>query len=146
MDSQVNHASARGGRSHLRRNCPSRPGIAAIEFAVCLPVIVLLVFGAIEASSFIFLKQSLSVACYEGVQEAVKPDSTEGDATARAQSILDSRSVNDFEIRFPNGVDRLTRGDQVICEVSAMTRTNSPLAGQFATNQTVTARVVMLKE
>ncbi|WP_182870407.1 TadE/TadG family type IV pilus assembly protein [Rhodopirellula sp. JC639] len=132
-----------GGR---RRRGRKRGGVAAVEFAVCLPVIVLLVFGSIEASSFIFLKQSLSVACYEGIREAAKPGSTESQADARALAILESRGVNDFEIRFPSGVENLQRGDQVICEVSAPTQTNSPIAGEFVSNRNLTARVVMLKE
>lgn len=142
MPSQIKRRSILGN-VHRRRN---RTGAAAVEFAVCLPVIVLLVFGSIEASSFIFLKQSLSVACYEGIREAARVGSTEADANARALAILESRGVNDFEITFPQGVNDLTRGDQVICEVSAPTRTNSPLAGEFVTNRILTARVVMLKE
>lgn len=129
-----------------RRHRPRRKAVAAVEFAVCLPVLVLLVFGSIEASSFIFLKQTLSVACYEGIREAAKSGATDVDATARAQAILDSRGVNDFEIEFPSGVADLERGEQVVCEVSAPTRTNSPLAGEFVTNRVLTARVVMLKE
>ena len=50
----------------------TRRGVAAVELAVCLPVIILLVFGAIEASSFIFLKQSLNVAAYEGIRESIR--------------------------------------------------------------------------
>ncbi|MEO1616032.1 MAG: TadE family protein [Planctomycetota bacterium] len=130
--------------SHIQG--PKRRGAAAVEFAVCLPVIVLLVFGSIEASSFIFLKQSLSVACYEGAREGAKPDSNIADATTRAENILDSRVVNDYEVRFPNGIDGLERGDRIICEVSAPTNSNSPLAGDFITNRVLTARVVMLKE
>lgn len=141
MRSRLQH-SLRSGFHH-RRN---RRGVAAVEFAVCLPVIVLLVFGSIEASSFIFLKQSLSVACYEGIREASKAEGTDADAVERARAILDSRGVNDFDIRFPAGVDDLERGEQVVCEVSAPTRTNSPLAGEFVTNRNLTARVVMLKE
>ena len=49
-----------------KRHRRTRRAVAAVEFAVCLPVIIMLVFGAIEASSFIFLKQSLNVAAYEG--------------------------------------------------------------------------------
>ena len=37
-------------------------GVAAAEFAVCLPLIVLLVFGSIEATNYIFLKQTLNIA------------------------------------------------------------------------------------
>jgi len=123
-----------------------RPGTAAVEFAVCLPVLVLLVFGSIEASSFIFLKQSLHVACYEGVREACKTGATDAGSRAKATLILDSRQVNGYEIQFPSGVEGIARGEQVSCEVSAPTGPNSPLAGEFLSNRVLTARVVMLKE
>jgi Flp pilus assembly protein TadG len=122
-------------------------GVAAVEFAVCLPVLVLLVFGAIEASSFIFLKQSLNVAAYEGIREAVRIGSNNASGVARAQNILVARTVNDFNIGFPNGESsNIARGNEVVIEVSAPTQTNSPLAGQWLTNRTLTARVVMVKE
>ena len=124
-----------------------RRGVAAVEFAVCLPVIVLLVFGSIEASSFIFLKQSLSVAAYEGIREGVRSGSTTAEATSRAETILISRDVNDFEVEFPNRrPSNASRGEEIVIEVSTPTQTNSPLAGQFITNRVLTARVVMVKE
>ncbi len=126
---------------------PRKRGAATVELAVCLPVLVLLVFGSIEASSFVFLKQSLQVAAYEGVREAVRSGQTANAATLRAQNILDSRQVRNASIRFPSvSPDDATRGQQVVVEVSAPTSTNSPLAGQWVPNRTLTARVVMLKE
>jgi hypothetical protein len=124
-----------------------RGGVAAVEFAVCLPVIVLLVFGSIEASSFIFLKQSLNVAAYEGIREAIRIGGTNANAVNRAENILNARDVRDFGVRFPSG-DPATapRGAEIVIEVSAPTQTNSPLAGQYVTNRILTARVVMVKE
>lgn len=137
-----NHSSS----SNLKHRFRSR-GAATVELAVCLPVLVLLVFGSIEAASFVFLKQSLQVAAYEGVREAVRSGQTASVATTRAQNILDSRQVRNASIRFagisPNDA---VRGQQVVVEVSAPTATNSPLAGQWVPNRTLTARVVMLKE
>ncbi len=133
-------------RSVRTRADGRRRGSAAVEFAVCLPVLVLLVFGSIEASSFIFLKQSLHVACYEGVREACKTASTDASARRKAASILESRRVNDFEIRFPGGIEGIARGETIACEISAPTGTNSPLAGDFLPARVLTARVVMLKE
>lgn len=124
-----------------------RRGVAAVEFAVCLPVLVLLVFGAIEASSFIFLKQALTVAAYEGVRETVRVGSNNANGVDRAQNILTTRTVSDFSINFPNGESSSAdRGDEIVIEVSAPTATNSPLAGQWLANQTLTARIVMVKE
>ena len=52
----------------------SRSGVAAAEFAVCLPVIVLLVLAMIESCTMVFLKQSVSIAAYEGVRTALLED------------------------------------------------------------------------
>ncbi|MFK8111053.1 MAG: TadE family protein [Rubripirellula sp.] len=134
-------------RNPRRTRTTQRRGVAAVEFAVCLPMIVLLVFGAIEASSFIFLKQSLNVAAYEGVRESIRNGSSNAIATGRAQNILNSRNVQGFAIRFPNGESSgKDRGEEVVIEVSAPTSTNSPLAGQFVANRLLTARIVMVKE
>ncbi len=114
---------------------------------MCLPVIVLLVFGAIEASNFMFLKQTLNVAAYEAIRESIRIGSSNADGTTKAENILDARNVQDYLVSFPNG-DSATasRGDFIVIEVSAPTQTNSPLAGQFVTNRLLTARVVMVKE
>jgi Flp pilus assembly protein TadG len=131
----------------MRKHRDSRSGVAAVEFAVCLPVLIILVFGAIEASSFIFLKQALNVAAYEGVREAVRIRSDNTTGAARAENILNARTVQDFTISFPNGETAdLDRGEIVVIEVSAPTSSNSPLAGQFVNNRVLTARVVMVKE
>ena len=128
-------------------NAAKRRGAAAVEFAVCLPLLVLLVFGSIEASSFIFLKQSLNVAAYEGIREAIRNDSSEAEARDRAINILTTRDVQGFTISFPAGnVDDAERGQDVVIEVSAPSELNSPLVGQFVTNRLLTARVVMVKE
>ena len=131
----------------MRKKSANRRGVAAVEFAVCLPMIVLLVFGSIEASSFIFLKQSLATAAYEGAREAVREEADNASASAMAINILNARTVQDFRIQFPSGdVSAADRGDEIIMEVSAPTNSNSPLLGRFLTNRVLTSRVVMVKE
>ncbi len=134
-------------RRGVPRRGRARRAVAAAEFAVCLPILVLLVFGAIEASSFIFLKQALSVAAYEGAREAALNNSTSTAAKDRAANILAARNVQGFEVRFPDGdPNAVQRGNEISVEVVAPTQPNSPLAGQFVSNRDLVARVVMLKE
>lgn len=134
-------------KSHTNLHTTRSRGVATVELALCLPVLALLVFGSIEAASFIFLKQTLQVAAYEGIREAIRSGADDGGAAASARAILSSRAVRDADVRFPLGsLASITRGQQVVIEVSAPTRTNSPLAGQWVPNRTLTARVVMLKE
>lgn len=130
-----------------RHQTQKRTGAAAVEFAVCLPMIVLLVFGSIEASSFIFLKQGLAVAAYEATREAIRPGSSNGSATAQGQNILNARQVQESTINILSGeVSELESGTEIVVEVSAPTAPNSPLLGSFITNRVLTSRVVMLKE
>jgi len=133
-------------RRHDAGRAPRR-GVATVELAVCLPVLALLVFGSIEAASFIFLKQSLQVAAYEGIREAIRPGAIDSVARDRSFAILNSRFIRDAIVAFPLGTPaNAIRGQQVVIEVSAPTSTNSPLAGQWVANRTLTTRLVMLKE
>lgn len=125
----------------------NRQGVAAVEFAICVPVLALLVFGSIEATAFIFLKQSLHVAAYESARTGCRVDATQAEATNRATAILTSRDVRGATINFVTGdVASVPRGEPIIVEVAAPTNVNSPLAGQWIANRTLTSRVFMLKE
>ncbi len=129
------------------RQAKKRSGVAAVEMAVCMPMLVILVFGSIEASSFIFLKQSLSVAAYEATREAARDGATSASAIAQAENILNARNVQGASVAIVvDEVLNIPRGEEVIVEVSAPTEQNSPLLGRFLTNRTLTSRVVMLKE
>lgn len=131
----------------INRKGRRRAGVAAAEFAVCLPLIVLLVFGSIEATSFIFLKQTLNIAAYEGIRESIKVGSDNAGGASRAENILRSRDVKEYEIVFPKGESHKTpRGDTVVLEVRASAAANSPLVGRFINDRQVVARVVMVKE
>lgn len=124
-----------------------RRGVAAVEFAVCLPMLVLLVFGSIEASSIIFLKQTLNVSAYEATREAIRDGRNNADARLRAENILNARNINGFAISFPRGESAdADRGDEVVVTVTAPTAPNSPLLGQFISDRVLTSRVVMVKQ
>lgn len=103
--------------------------------------------GSIEATSMIFLKQSLHTAAYEGAREAIRTNAEQAEATRRAQAILDARFVNGARITFPLGnVTDIRRGELVAVEVTASSQNNSPLAGRFIANRNLTVRTTMVKE
>ena len=54
-----------------------REGAAVVEFAVCLPLVILIVLGTIEAGSLLFLKQTLVQAAYEGAKVAIATGDTD---------------------------------------------------------------------
>jgi Flp pilus assembly protein TadG len=71
-----------------------------VETALLLPLLVLLAFGSIELSNMIFLKQSLSIAAYEGARAATKPGATAEQADTRIREVLTSRSVTAYSVTY----------------------------------------------
>lgn len=124
-----------------------RAAAAVVEFAVCLPLLMLIVLGAIEATHSIFLKQALSAAAYEGMRTAIEPRSTQAEATEQANGILRSRLVNGSRLVFnPPNLEQVDRGQKVSLEVSAPIALNSPFIGRIIPDRVVSVRTVMIKE
>lgn len=135
----------------LSQNCPpsrrQRRGVAAAELAVCLPVIVLLVIGTIDACSMIFLKQSLSVAAYEGARTAIIPGKTKDDVEAACQQILADRKVSGGQVTVkPADIAALNPGDFVDVTVSAPCSANSVVPNTFYRGRTLSATASMMIE
>ena len=59
-----------------------------------LPILFLLTFGTIEATSAIFLKEAATIAAYEGARQAVERRATTADAITAATQILNDRGVS----------------------------------------------------
>jgi TadE-like protein len=129
------------------RSRPSRGGVAASELAVCLPVLVLLVLAMIEACTMIFLKQSLTVASYEGIRQALQPAASVADVEARCNSVLDDRRVQGGQIVIrPRNFQNLSPGQYIEVTVSAPAGRNSVIPGSFFRGRTLSASATMMKE
>lgn len=119
--------------------------MATVELAICLPVLVLIVFGSIQATDLIYLQHAAMSAAYEGMLEAAKLNATNESVLSRIQQVLDARELTTTEIRFlPDGVDisRVPPGDELTIEVSANVRANLTLSGFFISPETVRASLV----
>ena len=129
------------------RRRQERSGAAVVEFAVCLPILMVMILGSIEATSAIFLKQSLVAAAYEGVREAAKFRGTSASANQFANNVLAARQVKAFRVVFsPADPATVARGQRVSVEVSAPISANSPFIGKVIQDRTLVARAVMIKE
>lgn len=131
-------------KSEARRK---RGGVAAAEFAVCLPVIVLLVLAMIESCTMIFLKQSCSIAAYEGVRAALTEDAVAADVYRTSQLVLTERRVKGGTITIrPNDFHTLSIGEYIEVTVSAPANLNSVIPGNFFRSRTLTGTAAMMKE
>jgi Flp pilus assembly protein TadG len=114
-------------RKGSRTRAPRR-GVAAVELAVCLPVMVLFTFGSIEVCSAIYLRQSLAISTYEGARVACHRQGSGTAATAAAQRILTERRIVGGNIALtPSNIDDVAAGSLIKVSVSAPASSNSLL-------------------
>jgi len=72
-----------------------RAGAVIVEMAICLPILILLIFGTIELAGSIFLKQTLTSAAHEGALFGMQIGATEEEIRERVELILESRDLGD---------------------------------------------------
>ncbi|HRA89912.1 MAG TPA: TadE/TadG family type IV pilus assembly protein [Planctomycetaceae bacterium] len=128
------------------RSVRERSGTAAVEMAVALPLLVTLVFGAIEMANAIFLRQSLNIAAYEAAKVITRPGNNESLARTRCQEVLTVRKVSTYTLTFSPAVTTSTpRGTQVTVTLSASASNLSYGPLRFMSGKTTTSTVVMVR-
>lgn len=129
------------------RGLSDRTGTACVETAVCLPVLLILVLGAVEVTNKIFLKQSMATAAYESCRAAIRTEATMAEALSAGEAILKSRGVKSFTFNFqPADVSTAKRGDTIRVTVTAISKANSIIPTNISENTSIASSVVMLKE
>ena len=123
-----------------------RPGIAAVEAAVTLPLLVFLVFGAIEVTNGIFLSQTLSLAAYEAAREAAQPGASMTKARGRADEVFQAYGVKQYTLQITPTIDTKTpRGTVFTVRADAPTGSLSVLSIGINTGRTSTRQVTMVR-
>jgi Flp pilus assembly protein TadG len=133
----------------LRNKNRSRPklGAAAVEFAVVSPILVLLLFGTIEACRIIYLRQTLTIAAYEATRIALVPKSTSGQVIAAANNILTDRGVNDAVVTItPSSFSTAPIQSFIEVRVTAPANSNSLVKANFFAGKFLVGRCSMMKE
>ena len=125
----------------------ARRGAAIVELAVLLPVFVLIVLGTIEASSMIFLKQSLKIIAYEGARVAIVPGSDATNVQAGCNQMATSRGVTISSVVVtPNDFHLQPYGTNIQVQITADCNANSLISPWFYAGQSLAADVTMMKE
>ncbi|MCA9261215.1 MAG: pilus assembly protein [Planctomycetales bacterium] len=127
-----------------RRSSQRRLGVAAAEFAVCMPLVVLIAIGSIEGANVVFLRQALTFAAYEAAQIATSIGGTQQDAKNRALEILDAYQVDDATVDISPTINAQTAPrTEVSVTVTAPANANSLGVDWFFRGQTLQKTVTM---
>lgn len=81
------------------RNTINRRGVAAVEAAVCLPVLALIIFGAVEVSGGIFQEYNAQACTYEISKVALQSGSSCQDVQDVAATIMPQLDFTTYSIQ-----------------------------------------------
>ncbi len=123
---------------------------ATIEFAFILPCLVVLTIGTIDLCSMMFLKESVTLAAYEGARRGVGRGRTNADSTARITEFLEERNITydtSTVVSYSSpGFDAADTLENVTVTVQVPCAGNLLIPSQWFDNLTLSASVTMRKE
>lgn len=125
---------------------PARRAVAATEFAVALPLLMLLLLGSIETANVIHLQQAIKLTAYEAAMSATSSKATASGALARGNAVLQAFQVEGatIDIQPPVSPD-VKGGTSVRVTVTAPCDANALCPPWFFGGRTLTAEVQMAR-
>jgi Flp pilus assembly protein TadG len=130
----------------MRRTRQNR-GTATVELALCLPLLILLVFGGLEISNLIYVRQGLIAAAHSAARQVSAPNSQRADATAVGEEVLRMNGVLSGRIEFsPSDPATAGLGTLITVTVTAPYSGNSLLASPVITAGDLSATAIFAKE
>ena len=153
MSSRIRTDAQLGSR---RLGCPSqrrrekrRRGTATIECVIIFPVLLALTIGTIDTCSAMFLKESASLAAYEGARQGVGRGSTNQDVINRISDFLNERNIafnpSDITISSPGFEDAETL-QAVTVTVAIQAAGNLLMPSEVIGDLSIDGSVTMVKE
>ncbi|MFO0924034.1 MAG: TadE family protein [Pirellulales bacterium] len=143
MNAQSIHFQTIARRNRRR----TRKGVAAVELAFVLPVLLVLVFGTIEICQRIFLRQSLVIAAYEGARLGARRNTTNAQVIDRCNTILQQRNVRGGSVTVtPANILSIATGEAITISVTAPWASNSPTRFVISDQGNLSVQAVMLRE
>ena len=122
-----------------------RTGTTVVEFAVTLPLVLLLFFGSIEFSRVNMLRHSAAQAAYEGARRGIVPGATAADVRAAASAIMDAAFAANYTVDVvPATITPTTT--YVTVNISLPLATNSWVVPNYFASQTLTKSFTLERE
>ena len=131
----------------MNRRSNNRRGIAATECALVIPIIFAFTLFTIEMCTIMFLKETVTIAAYEGARVGIQRGGTDALVEFRIEEFLDERGItysNPVTIEAPS-FDDAEELEHVRTTVSVPAAGNLPF-GWFFGGLEISANVTMRKE
>ena len=101
-----------------KRRSAIRNGVLTVEVALCLPLLVLLLFGGYELARTSMVLHATQSAAYEGARTGIVPGASQDEIEASVGFILRTMGVQNFDVEtVPAVIERDTPQLEVIVRV-----------------------------
>ena len=125
-----------------------------VETIVCMPLLLMLSFGAAEYGDFFFVKNAIVSAARDGARAAIPAAATEANVTTAVTNSLTAANISSSACTVttsPTDISTATAGSAITVTVTATWGTVgiSPLSssmGGISASKQVTGSIVMIKE
>ncbi|MCA9131865.1 MAG: pilus assembly protein [Planctomycetales bacterium] len=99
-----------------------RLGAALVELALALPLLFLVVFGAIQAANALFAQQFITEVSYQGAIAGSKPNATHASVVSGMEQFLTARNISGGTIVLEGvdaeSFDSLTGGQKFLVRIT----------------------------
>lgn len=141
-------------RLHKRKpGIAGHRGIAAVELALCAPLLITLAFGMIETCNLMHTKTRMAAAAYDAARLATRPATasstaaTSSTVNAYAASLLQQLKVNGAQVTLnPSDLSALVPQQMVTVTIVAPFKQNSATCCILGSTLTLTAKATLIVE
>jgi Flp pilus assembly protein TadG len=122
-----------------------RRGAVTVEFALTVPLALLLFFGALEFARANMIRNTAQNAAYEGARRAMLPGATASQSEAVALAVLDGIGVRDAEATVDPAVVTNTT-PSVTVTIDVPMNSNGYVIANFLRNATIRRSCTLTRE
>jgi Flp pilus assembly protein TadG len=128
-----------------RRMGRQRRGATLVEFAICLPVLLVMVLGSVELCRLNMLRHGATQAAYEAARRGMVPGATAAQVRTTASDLLNALMVSGYTVDIsPSTISQTT--PQVTVTITVPLAQNSWVAPYFCTASTMVRSFTIVRE
>lgn len=121
-----------------------RNGVAVVELAICLPILVILTLATIEACTMMWVQQSLKISAYEGARVGTVPEAKSENVAFQCSTLLDNQNVKSYTVTMdPADPRSLESGDYFTVTIDADFGANSLIGGWLYADNVLSRSVAL---
>lgn len=135
----------RPNRHRHHNSRPNRCAAAVVEFALVVPLVLMLAFAAIEFARVVMIRHSVDNALYESARLAIIPGGTVDDVRRESQRLLAVMGVTTFLVEVtPNVLTPETAN--VTVRITVPLDSNSYFPQQFFAGRSIRRELTLRRE